>query len=353
MQFWKENRGKKKIISFMLFIPYAFKRYAITSIFIVLAVAMTIVTLFTGSSTIQLLKERQKKEPVGYHVTLYPPASDNVHEDVWIHEVTTLLRLNSFECYSWRYRGMAAIDVLTLIDGTSALGTIKTLLQKKGFIHSDVNIESGNINRRTDAYDIVFELDEKASSVKRVWSAEVEKLLREKGYFASAEHGQYTPAVLYVRYPPFREARSIIEVIKKNGLKSPSAFSLYENSPEDDVLLTITGADNAVLLSGFVPLKKYNPEIHRDSALFAIEIVNPEGNTSVVKVTTHPFAGFRVRFPQDFTPQNSGLSKGIYQAICYLNDKKVFSAQFEVDKHGKVIWEHDQSSQRVFYSRVD
>jgi hypothetical protein len=353
MQFWKKNRGKKKVASFMLFVPYAFRRYTVTSLFIVLAVAMTIVNLFTGSSTIQLLKESEKKEPVEYYVTLYPPASDKVHEDTWIYEVTTLLRQNTFECYPWRYRGMAAIDVLTPLDRKSAVHTIKTLIQKKGFANGDVKIESGNITRRTDTYDIEFESDDNASSEKQAWSAEIEKLLLQKGYFASADYGRHNPAALYVRYPPFREARSIIEAIKKNGLKSPAAFSLYENNPSHDVQLTIAGADNAVLLSGHVPLKKYNPALHRDSSLFAIEIVNPEGDASVVKVTAHPFAGFKVRFPQDFTPQYSGVSKGMYQVICYLNEKKAFSSQFEVDKHNKVIWEHDQALQKVFYSRVN
>jgi len=116
----------------MLFIPFAFKRYAITSIFIVLAVAMTIVTLFTGSSTIQLLKNSEKKEPVEYQVTLYPPTSDKVHENLWIDEVTTLLRQNRFENYSWIYKGRTVIDVLTLFDRKADVRKIKTLLQKKG-----------------------------------------------------------------------------------------------------------------------------------------------------------------------------------------------------------------------------
>jgi hypothetical protein len=353
MQFWKENKRGKKIHSFMLFIPFAFKRYAITSIFIVLAVAMTIVTLFTGPSTIQLLKNSEKKEPVEYQVSLYPPASDKVHENLWIDEVTTLLRQNRFENYSWIYKGRRVIDVLTLFYWKADVRKIKTLLQKKGLLEGDVNIEPRKIAHRLDTYDIEFELDEKASSVKEAWSNEVENLLLEKGYFASADYGQHNPAALNVGYPPFREAYSIIELIKKNGLKSPSAFSLYENNPADDVLLTIRGADNAVLLSGFVPLKKYNPEIHPDSSLFNLEIVNPEGNTSVVKVTAHPFAGFRVRFPQDFTPQNNRLSKGLYQVRCYLNDQKASDTQFVMDNNNTVIWHHNKESQRVFYSRVD
>jgi hypothetical protein len=353
MPFWKENSGKKRITSIILFIPYAFKRYTITSIFIVLAAAMTIVTLFTGSLTIQLLKKSEKKEPIEYYIILYPPASDKAQKDIWIHEVTALLRQNKFECYSWKYRGMAAIDVLTSLERKSAVRRIKTLLREKGFVNDDVKIESGNNSRRSDTYDIVFESDENKSSLKRTWSAEVENFLRGNGYFASAEYSQFTPAALYVRYPPFREAHSIIEAMRKNGLKTPSAFSLYENTPADEVLLTITGADNSVLLSGFVPLKKYNPEIHRDNSLFAIEIVSPQGNTGVVRVTAHPFAGFRVRFPRDFTPTSSGVSKGIYQVQCSLNDRKLFSVQFEVDNHNKIIWEHNRESQRVFYSRVD
>jgi hypothetical protein len=353
MQFWKKNKGKKKISSFMLFIPYAVKRYTITSFFVVFAAAMTVVTLFTGSSTVQLLKQTEKKEAVEYYVTFSPPVSDKAHEDIWIHEVTTLLRLNAFECYPWVYRGRAAVDVLTTLERKSAVRTIKTLLQKKGFIDGGIKMESGNITRRTDTYDIEFESADNAFSGKQAWSTAVEKLLLEKGYFASADYNLHNPAALYVRYPPFREAYSIIELMKKNGLKSPAAFSLYENNPSHDVQLTITGADNAVVLSGHVPLKRYNPALHRDRSRFTVEMVNPAGNTSVVKVTAHPFAGFRVRFPQDFTPQNSGVPIGMYRVNCYLNDKKAISAQFEVDKLGKVIRGNEKESQRVFYSRVD
>jgi len=359
MQFWKKNRGKKRISSLMLFIPYAFKRYTVTSVFIVLAVVMALGTLFKGSSTIQLLKKSEKKEPVAYreyveyYINIYRQESDKAQEDKWIYEVTTLLRQNTFECYPWRYRGMAAIDALTTLDRKSAIRTIKKLLQKKGFINGGLTMESGNINRRTDTFDIVFESDDGASSGKRAWSAAVEKLLLQKGYFASADYEMHNPAALSVRYPPFREARSIIEAIKENGLKSPSAFSVYENNPPDDVVLTITGSDAGVLLSGFVPLKKYNPEIHRDSSLFTIEIITPEGNTSVVKVTAHPFAGFRVRFPQDFSTQNSGIVKGVYQVRCFLNDRKAYSTKFELNKRNKIIRENDKESQRVFSSRVD
>jgi hypothetical protein len=354
MQFWKKNRGNSRISSLMLFIPYAFQRYTITSAFIVFAVVMAVVNMFTGSSTIQLLKNDERREPVEYYVTLYPPTSDKAQEDLWIDKVTTLLRHNSFECYSWRYRGMAVIDVLTPLDRKSAVRTITALIQKKGLSNGDLKIESGNIARRTDAYDIVFASDKTASPLKRTWSGEVENLLREKGYFASAKYGQYTPAARNVRYPPFREARSIIEAIRKNGLKSPSAFSVYENSPADDVVLSIAGADDAVLLSGFVPLEKYHPEIYRDSSLFAIEIIAPEGTASVVKVTAHPFAGFSVRFPQDFTPQQqSGVTNGIYQVKYSVNDRKAYSAKFEVDERNRVIREHDKESQKVFYSRVE
>jgi hypothetical protein len=338
----------------MLFIPYAFQRYTITSVFIVFAVVIAMVNMFTGSSTIQLLKNDERREPVEYYVTLYPPASDKVQEDIWINKVTTLLRHNTFECYPWRYRGMAVIDVLTPLDRKSAVRTIKALIQKKGLSNGDLKIESGNITRRADAYDIVFESDNNASPLIRTWSGEVENLLREKGYFASATYGQYTPAARYVRYPPFREARAIIDAIRKNGLKSPSAFSVYDTIPADDVLLSIAGADDAVLLSGFVPLEKYRPEIHRDSSLFTIEIIDPRGNTGNVKVTAHPFAGFRVRFPRDFTPQQqSGITKGIYQVKYAVNDRKAYSAKFEVDERNRVIRGHDKESQRVFYSRVD
>jgi hypothetical protein len=357
MQFWKKNRGKKRFSSLMLFIPHAFKRYTVTSACIVLAVVVAMGSLFTGASTIQLLKKSEKKAPgkyVEYYVTLYPPASDKVQEEKWINGVTTLLRQNTFECYPWRYRGVAAIDALTPLDRKSVVRTIKTLLQKKGFINGGLKMESGNINQRTDTFDIVFESDDNASSGKRAWSAAVEKLLLQKGYFASADYDMHNPAALYVRYPPFREARSIIETIKKNGLKSPSAFSIYDNTSADEVLLSIADANNAVLLSGFVPLKKYSPEIHPDSSLFTIEIVTPEGNTSVVKVTAHPFAGFSVRFPQDFTPQQqSGVTKGIYHVKYSVNDRKAYSAKFEVDERHRVIRGHDKESKRVFYSRVD
>lgn len=348
---------KEKIISIIMFIPFAFRRYKITSVFSVLAIVLTIFTLFSGSSTIQLLKRSEKKKHVEYQITIYPPNLDKIHEDLWIDGVKALLRQNKFECYSWMYKGRTVIDVLNLFAGKVNVHIIETILQQKGFLKDNMKIESNKIADRFDTYDIEFELDDKASFEKRAWSIDIERLLLGKGYFTVAD-GYHNPVALNVSYPPFKAAYDIINLIKEKGLKTPSVFSIYSNDPpdgssEDDLLLSVEGSNNSIKISGFVPLKKYNPQFHHDNLTVTVNIVNSKGYVSIAKVTTHPVTGFKLRYPQDFMPPNDNLLKGVYQLKCYMNDQKAFDTKFELDKRNNVIWHHNKESQRVFYSKLD
>ena len=339
-----------------MFIPFAFRRYKITSILSVFVIAMTLFALFSGSSNIQLLKKKENKKPVEYQITIYPPNSVEINEDFWIGEVKALLRQNKFECYSWIYKGKTVIDVVNLFAGKADIHLIETILQKKGFLKDDVKIELNIIANRFDTYDIEFESDDKSSSGQQAWSIDVEKLLLEKGYFASTD-GYHNPVALNINYPPFREAYTMIGFIKEKGLKGPSAFSIYENYPPDgsadDLLLSLEGSKDSIKISAFVPIKKYDPQFHHDNSTFTINIVNTEGNVSVAKVRAHPFAGFKLQYPQDFMTPNNSLLKGGYQLRCFINDQKAFDTKFELDNKNNVIWHQNKKPQRVFYSKVE
>jgi len=347
---------KKKITQIIMFIPFAFRRYKITSILSVFAIGMTLLGLYSGSSNIQLLMKKEKKNPVEYQITIYPPNSVENNNDFWISEVKALLRQNKVESYSWIYKERTVIDVVNLFAGKADIHLIETILQKKGFLKDDVKIDLNTTENRFDTYDIEFELDDKSSSGKRAWSTDVEKLLLEKGYFASTD-GCHNPVALNVNYPPFREAYTMIGFIKEKGLKGPSAFSIYKNCPPDgsaeDLFLDLEGSKDSIKISGFVPLKKYDPQFHHDNSTFTVNIVNPEGNVGVAKVTAHPVNGFILQYPQDFMPPNNSLLKGGYQLKCSINDQKAFDTKFELDKKNNVIWPQNKKPQRVFYSKVE
>jgi hypothetical protein len=336
------------------FIPFAFRRYRITSVLSVIAVIMALYILFTEFSDLLIAKKKGQKKPSEYQITIYPTNTDRVQADMWVRRANAFLRQKGFESYSWNYQGRSVIDILNLFDRKSDRRTIETILQKEGLWDNGVKVTANSIAGRLDTYTIEFEPGETASPGKQVWISSVEQLLSDKGYCTLADHGYHNPVVLNVGYPPFREAQKLIELIKEKGLDIPSAFSIYENDTgvgvTDNLLhLHIEGSERSVRVSGYLPLKRYTPELYHGNVTFTVSVTDPEGMARVAKVTTHPVTGFTLQYPEDFTPQKDGLSRGIYQVSCFMNDKKVTDTKFELDKEHTVIRLNDKEPQRVFY----
>ena len=340
--------------SIITFIPFAFRRYRLTSVLSVIAAIMALCILFTEFSDLLISKKKGQKKPSEYQITIYPPNADRVQADIWVRRANALLRQNRFESYSWTYQGRSVIDILNLFDRKSDRRTIETILKKEGLWDNAVKVTANSIGGRLDTYTIEFEPGDTASPGKQAWISSVEQLLSEIGYCTLTDHRYHNPVALNVGYPPFREAQKIIESIKEKGLEIPSAFSVYENDPgtgfTDNLLhLHIEGSQHSVRVSGYLPLKRYTPELYHGNVSFTVSVTDPEGMARVAKVTTHPVTGFSLQYPEDFTPQRDGLSRGIYQVSYSINDKKVADTKFELDKEHTVIRLNDKEPQRVFY----